>query len=121
MRAEQNAAQSLAGQKRRRGALDAQPLDQLAPLALELLRGKEACCASSETSPSSSREKFAEPAEGDRAGVRAGVSAEVRAHAAQVFFDLAAGAALGAGAHHRSGDVRESRSAGRAAALPLRK
>ena len=109
MRAKENAAQTLARQKRRRGALDAQAFDHLAALALELLLGKRGLLRQFGDQLQQFRGEFGEAVEGDGAGVRAGAGAQVGAHAPQIFFDLPAGARFGAGANDGRGDFREAR------------
>ena len=52
--------------------------------------------------------KFAEAGEADGAGVLSGAAAEIGAQTAQVFFNLAAGALRGAGAHERGGHFGEA-------------
>ena len=99
MRAEQNAAQAFAGQKAGRGALDAQFFEALAALALEFFLGKRSVAREIGDQFENAGGKFGEARRSDRAGIRSGVRAEARAHAAQILFDLAAGARCGAGAH----------------------
>ena len=70
--------------------------------------GKEACCASSATSFSSSDGELREPVKSDGAGVGAGARADVGAHAPQIFLDLAAGPRFGARANHGRGDLRQA-------------
>ena len=61
--------------------------------------------------------KFRKPGKRNGAGIRARVRAQIGAHAAQIFFDLAAGARSGAGAHHRGGHFGEARRAMRDAGV----
>ena len=57
VRAKQDAPQALAGQKARRGALDAQALDELAPLAFEFVGGKGSLLRQLRDEPQADRSK----------------------------------------------------------------
>ena len=72
MRAEQDAAQAFAGQKAGRGALDAQALDELAPLAFEFVRGKRSLLREFGNKPQQVVRKVHKPGERNHAGVGAG-------------------------------------------------
>ena len=109
MRAKQDPAQPFAGQKARRGALDSQAFDQLPPLAFEFVGGKGSLLRELRDEPQQIVRKIHQAGEGNHAGIGAGSGRQVRAHAAQILFDLAAGARRGASAHHGCGHIRESR------------
>ncbi len=111
MLAEEHAAEALVRQKGGRGALDAQALDFAAALALEFLGGKRRVAREIGHQLEDALGKFGKPGKRNGAGIRAGVRAEIGAHAAQIFFDLAAGARSGAGANDGGGDFREARRA----------
>ena len=112
MRTEQNPAQPLAGQEARRGALDPQAFDQLPPLAFEFVGGKRSLLCQLGNKTKQIVRKIHQSGEGNRAGVRAGARGKIGAHAAQVLFNLAAGARRGARARDRRGDVRQTRRGG---------
>ena len=109
MLAEQHAPKALAGEERRRGALDAQAFDHLPPLALELLGRERGLLRQLGDQGEQLAGEFGEAGKGDGAGVRAGAGAEVGAHAPQILLDLAAGALGRAGADDGGGDLREAR------------
>ena len=109
MRAEQDAPQAFAGQKAGRGALDAQALDELAPLAFEFVLGKRSLLREFGDKPQEIVRKVHKPGERNHAGVRAGAGRKIRAHPPQVLLDLAAGALLRARAGHCSGHVGQAR------------
>ena len=102
--AEQDVPQAFAGEKGRRGALDAQTFDHLPALALELLDRERGMLRQLGDQGEQLAREFGEAGKGNGAGVRAGAGAEVRAHAAQIFLDLAAGALGRARADDRSRD-----------------
>ena len=108
MLAEKHAAKALIGEKAGRGALDAELLEALAAFALEFVLREGSVPGQIGHQFEQLARKFREAGDRNRAGIGAGVRAEVGAHAAQVFLDLAAVARCGAGAHdggRHSGDA----------------
>src|ERR1700733_3897561 len=95
MRAKKDPPESLVGQERRRGALDAQAFDGLAALALELLLRKRGLLRQFGDQLQQLRGKLSEPVKSDGAGVGAGARTYVGAHAPQIFLDLPAGPRFG--------------------------
>ena len=117
MLAENHAAEALVCEKRGRGAFDAQAFDFAAALALEFIVGKRGVAREVGHEFEDSFGKLGEAGEGNRAGISAGLRAEIGAHAAKIFFDLAAGTRRGAGAHDRGSDFRKARRAMRDAGI----
>ena len=108
MRAEQRLAQPLAGQKTRRGALDAQRFHLVPPLALQLGRRERRVARQIAHQRQQFRGKLRQPAETDGAGIGAGAGAQIGAQTPQLLFNLAARARGGAGAHHGRGHIRQT-------------
>src|ERR1700692_4724009 len=90
VRAEQDAPQALAGQKARRGAVDAQALDELAPLAFEFVGGKGSLLREFGDELQEIVRKVHEAGERNYAGVGSSARRKIRAHPPQVLLDFAA-------------------------------
>ena len=110
MLAEKGVAQTFAGEKTGRGALDAKLFEFLAALALEFIFGERCVAREIGHQIEKAGGKFREAGNGNGAGIRTSVSAETASHAAQIFFDAAAGARFGSRANDRGRDIREARS-----------
>ena len=111
MLAKQHAPKALASKESRRGALDAQFLKSLAPLALEFILGEIGILRQVRDQFEQFSRKFRQPGNRNGARVRASMRSKVGAHAPQIFFDLPAVARCRAGAHHRRRHSRETRVA----------
>src|ERR1700730_13294720 len=111
MRAEENFAQAFAGEEAGRGAFELYLFEFLAALAFEFVFGEGGFACEFVHQLQQRFGEFAEAGETDGAGVLPGAAAEVCAEAAEIFFDLAAGAFGGAGAHEGGGHFGETRGA----------
>ncbi len=111
MRAKQNLAQALAGQKSGLRSIELYFFEFLAALALEF-RLREGSFARQLIDEAEQRfGQFRQASESDRAGVRSSAGGKIGADAAQVFFDLTADAPRRSGADDRCGHFREAGSA----------
>src|SRR5580698_11002269 len=99
MLAENHAAEAFAREKAGRSAFDAQTFDFAAAFALEFLGWERSVTRQIAQQIEKALRKFSEAGNRNRAGISAGVRAQIRTHAAQILFDLAAGARARAGAH----------------------
>src|ERR1700688_1980931 len=79
VRAKQDAPQAFAGQKARRRALDAQTLDELAPLAVEFVGGKRSPLRQLRDEPQEIVRKVHEAGERNYAGVSSSARRKIRA------------------------------------------
>ena len=108
MRAEQNPSHAFVCEKRRRGARNAQAFDHLPAFALEFVLRKGGLPRQFGHEFQQIGRELGQSIEADRARVGAGACADVRAHSAQIFFDLAAGAPLGPRPHYRGGNLGQA-------------
>src|SRR5690242_27263 len=107
MRAEENLAETLAGEKARLGAFELHFLEFLAALAFEFAVGEDGFAREFVDKLQQRFGEIAEAGEADGAGVLAGAGGKVGAEAAQIFLNAAAVALRGAGAHDSGGHFRE--------------
>src|SRR6266852_9722741 len=99
MRTEENFAQAFAGEEAGRGTLELYFLKFLAAFAFEFVFGEGGFAGEFVHELQKRLGEFAEAGKPDGAGVLPGAAAEIGAEAAEVFFDLAAGALGRTGAH----------------------
>src|ERR1700741_2075483 len=90
MIAKQHTAHSFVGEETRSGALDAQAFDLLAAFAFELIFGERGVASEIGQQFEKPVGEFSEAADGNGAVVRTGACAGIRAHAAEILFNLAA-------------------------------
>jgi len=108
MLAEEHAAKALGGEKRGRGALEADGFDGVAALALEGADGKGGIAGEVGDEGDELRGEFGEAAGGDPARVRARACAEVGAEAAELLVDGMLVASVRAGAEERGGETGDA-------------
>ncbi len=108
VRAKKNFAEALAGEEAGLGAVEFYFFEFLAALAFEFGLGKRGLAREFIDESEERLGEFGEAGEGDGAVVGSGVGREIGAEAAEIFFELAAGALGGAGADDGGGHLREA-------------
>src|SRR6266849_10893459 len=109
MSAEENFAQTRAGEETGLGAIELYFLDFLTALAFEF--GRRECGFARQLVDKAKQRlgQLGEPGEGDGTVVGSRVGGEIGAEATEIFFDLAAGTLGSAGAHNGVGHFSEAR------------